>query len=267
MHFQNCDLREGQTRTRRRRRERARQGEKRRERERESMSGCHQTRRVARRGRTWLACSRSGARARTAGSDFHHGGSWARTISESKKCFLSVSVSVSVSAGAGRAGQSPRRDSQALCLTSSGRVLVFLCDQFVSNSTSLVCLLEPRRRQASAILARPEQSRRLRVGLPTLVKSQKTHRETLTWCSLPSNSSHPRAFSHYPNNRISKPAHRRSQPLHWTSHRMVWFCTGLLGTTRSRLLPMPWVSTSQPGTMRHHSQGTILTLTSSLTLN
>ena len=28
-------------------------------------------------------------------------------------------------------GQSPRRDSQALCLTSSGRVLVFLCDQLV----------------------------------------------------------------------------------------------------------------------------------------
>ena len=36
---------------------------------------------------------------------------------------LSVSVSVSVSAaGAGRPGQSPRRDSQALCLTSSGLV-------------------------------------------------------------------------------------------------------------------------------------------------
>ena len=30
-------------------------------------------------------------------------------------------------------GQSPRRDSQALCLTSSGRVLVFLCDLLVSQ--------------------------------------------------------------------------------------------------------------------------------------
>ena len=31
------------------------------------------------------------------------------------------------------AGHSPRRDSQALCLTSSGRVLVFLCDSLVSQ--------------------------------------------------------------------------------------------------------------------------------------
>ena len=92
-------------------------------------------------------------------------------------------------------------------------------------------------------------------------------RETLPWYSLPiTNSSHPRATSHCPNNRISKPAHRRSQPLHWTSHRMDRFSTGPLGTTRSRLLWMPWVSTSLLGTMRHHLQGTILTLTSSSTL-
>ena len=36
-------------------------------------------------------------------------------------------------AGAGRAGQSPRLDSQALCLTSSGRVLAFLCVSLVSQ--------------------------------------------------------------------------------------------------------------------------------------
>ena len=36
---------------------------------------------------------------------------------------------------------------------------------------------------------------------------------------------------------------------------MVRFSTSLLGVTRSRLQRMPWVSTSQPGTMRHHSQG------------
>ena len=35
--------------------------------------------------------------------------------------------------GAGRAGQSPRRDSQALCLTSSGRIHVFLCVPLVSQ--------------------------------------------------------------------------------------------------------------------------------------
>ena len=40
--------------------------------------------------------------------------------------FKSLSLSLRLSAGAGRAGQSPRRDSQALCLTSSGQVLVFL---------------------------------------------------------------------------------------------------------------------------------------------
>ena len=90
----------------------------------------------------------------------------------------------------------------------------------------------------------------------------------LLTCSFPSKvSSHFRAVSHYLSNRISKLAHRRSHPLHWTSYIMFWFSTSLLGTTRSRLLRMPWVSTSQPRTMRHHSQGTILTLTSSLTLN
>ena len=50
-------------------------------------------------------------------------------------CFksLSLSLSLSLSAGAGRAGQSPRKDYQALSLTSSGRVLDFLCDQLVSQ--------------------------------------------------------------------------------------------------------------------------------------
>ena len=145
-------------------------------------------------------------------------------------------------------GQSPRRDSQALCLTSEF-LLSFVISCF-SNSASRICLLEPWRRQAFAILASPEQSRRHRVGLPTPVKSQKTHRETLPWCSLPgTNSSHPRATSHSLDNRISKPAHRRSQPLHWTSHRM------------------HRASTSQLGTIRHHSQATILTLPPSFSLN
>ena len=42
--------------------------------------------------------------------------------------------------------------------------------------------------------------------------------------------------------------------------------TTLLGTTRRRLLRMPRVSTSQLGTIRHHSQATILSLPASLTL-
>ena len=85
--------------------------------------------------------------------------------------------------------------------------------------------------------------------------------EFLLTCSFPSKvSSHLRAVSHYLN-RISKLEHRCSQPLHWISYRMVWFSTGLLGATRSRLQRMPWVSTSQPGIMRHHSQGTTSTLT------
>ena len=74
-------------------------------------------------------------------------------VSVSVSVSLSVSLSVNVSttqvgphpslfaaalkrglsAGAGRAGQSPRGDSQALCLTSSGQVLVFLCVPLVSQ--------------------------------------------------------------------------------------------------------------------------------------
>ena len=52
------------------------------------MSGCHQTRPAARRERTWLALSRSRALgAAMRDRSFDHGGSWARTISESKNVF------------------------------------------------------------------------------------------------------------------------------------------------------------------------------------
>ena len=107
------------------------------------------------------------------------------------------------------------------------------------SSTSLICLFEPWRRQAWAFasLASPEQSRRLRVGLPTRVKQQRMSPGVLLTCSFPSKvSSHLRAVSHYLNNRISKLALRRSHPLQWISYRMVWFSTSLLGATRSRLL-------------------------------
>ena len=60
-------------------------------------------------------------------------------LSVSLSLCLSVSLSLSLSAGAGRAGQSPRRDSQALCLTSSGQVLVFLCVPLVSQQHIFVC--------------------------------------------------------------------------------------------------------------------------------
>ena len=56
--------------------------------ERGSMSGSHQPRPAAGRERTWLAWSRSGS--------FHHGGSWARTISESKKSVFLLSLCLCV---------------------------------------------------------------------------------------------------------------------------------------------------------------------------
>ena len=152
-------------------------------------------------------------------------------------------------------GQSPRRDSQALCRPAAVEFLFSCVISWFSNSTFLICLLESWRRQPCAGQPKPRPAgRRIRVGLPTPGKSQKMDRETLPGCLLPSNSSHPRAFSHCLNNRISKPAHRRSQPLQWTSHRLDRFSTSLLGTTLSRLLRMPCVSTSLLGTIRHHLQ-------------
>ena len=90
-----------------------------------------------------------------------------------------------------------------------------------------------------------------------------TERATL----LSQSTSHTGA-QHCLNNRISGPAYRRSHLLlHWTSHRVDRASTSLLGTTRGRLLRMPRASTSQPGTIRLHLQGTIFTLPPSLTLN
>ena len=169
-------------------------------------------------------------------------------------CFKSLSLSLSAGAGRDRAKSETGLSSP-------------VPDQQRSSSCFPVCFVGfpiahlsfvPWRRQPCAGQPKPRPAgRRLRVGLPTPVKLQKMDRETLPWCSLPSNSSLPRAFSRCLNNRISKLAHRHSQPLHWISHRLDWFSTSPLGTTWSRLLRMPWVSTSQPGTMRHNSQGTI----------
>ena len=152
----------------------------------------------------------------------------------------------------GLAGQSPRRDSQALCLTSSGRVHVFLCDQLVPNNTSLICLLQPWRRQPFACQPKPHRAgRRIRVGLPTLGKSQKMGCTSQRMCSFPgSHNSQPRATSHCLNNRISRSAYRRSQLLlHWTSQRVDRASSSLLRTNRL------------------HSQRTTLTLLPSSKLN
>ena len=154
---------------------------------------------------------------------------------------LCVCLCVSLCLGA-RARPGSRR-TQALkpCLTSSGRALVFVICWFPSN-TFLICLFEPWRRQAWAFasLASPEQSRRIRVGLPTRVKPHRMSPGVLLTCSFPSKVSiHLRAVSQYLNNRISKLALKRSQLLQWISYRMVWFSTSLLGTTRSRFQRMP----------------------------
>ena len=56
-----------------------------------------ETRPAAKRERTWLGWSRSGARgAAMRDRSFHHGGSWARTISESKKFIVVLCVLVCV---------------------------------------------------------------------------------------------------------------------------------------------------------------------------
>ena len=162
----------------------------------------------------------------------HHIDAWTFCFKSLSFCLSVFSVFVSVSVS---------RDLVFLCFVGFRTAhLSFVC---LSNGG---CTSQPKPRPAG---------RRIRVGLPTSAKSQKMDRETLPKCSLPSNSCHPRAFSHCLNNRISKLALRRSQLLQWISHRMDWFSTSLLGPTWSRLQRMPWVSTSQQGTMRHHSPG------------
>ena len=129
-----------------------------------------------------------------------------------------------------------------------------------SNSTSLICLLESWRRQPCADQPKPRRAgRRIRVGLPTPDKSQKTGRTALPWCSLPSiNSSHLRAISHC-HNSISKQAYRRSQLLlHWTSHRWDRDSTSLLGTTRPQPQREFRSSTSLLGTTSLHLQGHLI---------
>ena len=135
--------------------------------------------------------------------------------------FCIKSLSLSLSAGAGRAGQSPRRDSQALCLTSSGRVLVFLCVRWFSNSTYFICLFEPWRRQPGAGLPSPRQEG-LRVSWSP--KLRTSHRR--------------RAAGPYFHARFRARKHQNAQTglqtqlrPHWTKHRVCRFSTSLLGTT------------------------------------
>ena len=75
-----------------------------------------ETRPAAKRERTWLGWSRSGARgAAMRDRSFHHGGSWARTISESKK-FIVVFVCLSVCVWC---------VSVFLCVCTTGRCFCF----------------------------------------------------------------------------------------------------------------------------------------------
>ena len=141
---------------------------------------------------------------------------------------VSVSVSVSVSLAWEQGHGQAQADTGPQALPDQQRWCPCLSFEFrwFPSRVSLICLFEPWRRQAEAFasLASPEQSRRLRVGLPTRVNPQRMSPGVLLTCSFPSKVSiHLRAVSHYLNNRISKLALRRSQLLQWISYRMVWF--------------------------------------------
>ena len=97
VHFENRDLREGQTRTWRRGRERARQREKSRRRESRRLGATKHVLRRDENGRGWPgpAVARVAPPQCVRVRSFHHGGSWARTISESKKFIFVFFVCVS----------------------------------------------------------------------------------------------------------------------------------------------------------------------------
>ena len=130
--------------------------------------------------------------------------------------FKSLSLSLSLSAGAGR-----DRAKSETGLSSP------VLDQQRSSSCFPVCFVGFPIAHLSFVC--------LSHGGGSLAQSWPSNSGQVTddgsRNSLPSNSSHPRAFSQCLNNRISKLAHRRSQPLHWTSHRLDRFSTSLLGTT------------------------------------
>ena len=130
-----------------------------------------------------------------------------------------------------------RRDTSPQALPDQQRScpclsLVISC---FPNSTFLICLFEPWRRQAFASQASPRQvDVRTRVGLPTPDKLQKMTRGSLQQCSIPSTTnSRPLAASCCHSYRTTKLAWRLSQlHHHWTSHNWLRSSTNLLGTTR-----------------------------------
>ena len=136
--------------------------------------------------------------------------------------------------------------------------LSFLCDQLVSQQH--ISHLFVQAMAAAGLGLRKSVKSRAKSSTqgwsPNSGQAAEDESGSLLTCSFPSKVSiHLRAVSHYLNSRISKLALRRSKLLQWISNRMLWFSTSLLRATRSRLQRMLWVSTSQPGTMRHHSQG------------
>ena len=141
-------------------------------------------------------------------------------------CFKSVSVSVSLAWEQGHDQAQADTSPQALPDQQRSGPCPSCVISWFPNSTSLICLFEPWRRQGGASLASPGQSSRIRVGLPTRVKPQRmSHSPALVLAS------HLRGISHC-HNSISKQIYRRSQLLlHWTSHRWDRDSTSLLGTT------------------------------------
>ena len=139
-----------------------------------------------------------------------------------------------------------------------------------SNSTSLICLLHPWRRQPCASQPKPRRTgRRLRVGLPTPVKSEKMDRKkTCLGARFRTRTAVHREQPRIAlNNRICRPVHRRSQPLsHRTNHRVDQY-SRVLGTTRHQPQREFWSSTSLLGTTLLHLQGQTLTLKTSPKLN
>ena len=109
-------------------------------------------------------------------------------------CLKSVSVSVSLAWEQGHDQAQANTGPQALPDQQRSGPCPSCVISWFPNSTSLICLFEPWRRQGGASLASPGQSRRIRVGLPTPNKSQKmSHSPALVLAS------HLRGISHCHN--------------------------------------------------------------------
>ena len=189
---------------------------------------------------------------------------------DARTFWLKVSVSVSVSVQLGLAGQSPRRDSQALCLTSSGQVLVFLCDLLVSQQ------------HISQLFVRAMAA----AGLG-LRKSGKSRAKSSTqgWSPNSGRAAEDESGSfvdvlvseqgqHSSSSGLTLPQQQNQQAGSQTqsASSMDQLQNGLVQYRPSGTNPEPPTTDTlgeyqPPGIMRHHSQGKTSTLTPSSTLN